>query len=193
MFLKFIDRSWEFPSRSCKLNTLSCIKFFAYKYHWSIIVTLHLCIMFRMPTSIIELVMSYVHMPTSLIMLVMLYTWRSSYTYYTLDMARIRRSYGIGSRCRRLALAPLRRSGVVSYNVGEVLRLYRYHCLLCTPRIAEVGGGWWQPRPSIVILHVRVHHRAVGRATPADWSGTGARYTYRIMMDLYNEIVYNFR
>ena len=98
--------------------------------------------MFRMPTSIIELVMSYVHMPTSLIMLVMLYTWRSSYTYYTLDMARIRRSYGIGSMCRRLALALSRRSGVVSYDVSMVLRLFRYHCLLCTPRVAEVGGGW---------------------------------------------------
>ena len=182
MFLKFIDRSWEFPSRSCKLNTSSCIKFIAYKYHWSSIIMPHSCIMFSMPTSILMLVMSYNRMPTSIIMLVMIYTWHSSYVNYMLDMDRIQHNYGIGSMCHRLALIFSRRIRVVSYNVGKVLRLYRYHCLLCTPRIAEVGGGWWQPRPSIVILHVRVHHRAVGRATPADWSGTGARYTYRIML-----------
>ena len=83
--------------------------------------------MFSMPTSMIVLVMLYISMPTSLIILVMIYTWRSSYTYYTLDMARIRRSYGIGSMCRRLALALSRRSGVVSYDVSMVLRLFGYH------------------------------------------------------------------
>ena len=98
--------------------------------------------MFRMPTSIIMLVMSCNSMPTSIIMLVMIYTLHSSYVDYTLDMDRIQHNYGIGSMCHRLALILSRRIRVVSYNVGKVLRLYRYHCLLCTPRIAEVGGGW---------------------------------------------------
>jgi len=69
---------------------------------------------------------------------------------------------------------PCMRARVVVNNIDMVSRLEAtFVCLVSSDW--GVGGKWWQPYLSLVIPHVRVWHRVVGRQRLADQVLSGAR------------------